>query len=284
MGYSFPRTEVAGVSLSRMIIGTNWLAGWSHTGPAADQMIKSRHSTPHTIEPMFKAYLDNGIDTIMGVISSPASEQIYKAIQIVQEKYGKKLNIIDTPIINVDDNAQARREAEADIKRCKEMGATFCFLHHSSVEQLVDKNQKKIHRLDDYTKMIRDAGMIPGLSAHMPEIIVYSDLNEYDVQTYIQIYNCMGFMMQVEIESVNKIIWEAKKPVMTIKSMAAGRCSPFVGITFSFSTLRPCDMVTVGAMTADEVHEDVEIGMAAIERRRPDLEGRNSPNKTDIIK
>ena len=139
-------------------------------------------------------------------------------------------------------------------------------------------------RLPDYLKMIRDRGMIPGLSAHMPELILYSDLNGYDVETYIQIYNCMGFMMQVEIESVNKIIWEAKKPVMTIKSMAAGRCSPFVGITFSFSTLRPCDMVTVGAMTADEVHEDVEIGMAAIERRRPDLEGRNSPNKTDIIK
>lgn len=279
MGYSFPRTEVAGVSLSRMIIGTNWLAGWSHTGPAADQMIKSRHSTPHTIEPMFKAYLDNGIDTIMGVISNPASEQIYKAIQIVQEKYGKKLNIIDTPIINVDDNAQARREAEADIKRCKEMGATFCFLHHSSVEQLVDKNQKKIHRLDDYTKMIRDAGMIPGLSAHMPEIIVYSDLNEYDVQTYIQIYNCMGFMMQVEIETVARIIWNAKKPVMTIKPMAAGRCTPYVGLNFAWSTLRDCDMVTVGCFNENEVYEDIEISRAAFEHRYPNIEARQSPNQ-----
>ena len=49
--------------------------------------------------------------------------------------------------------------------------------------------------------------------------------------------------------------------------------------------IAPEDVVSWGgAMTADEVHEDVEIGMAAIERRRPDLEGRNSPNKTDIIK
>ena len=131
--------------------------------------------------------------------------------------------------------------------------------------------------------MIRDRGMIPGLSAHMPELVLYSDKNEYDVQTYIQIYNCMGFMMQVEIEAVNKIIHEAKKPVMTIKSMAAGRCSPFVGITFSYNTIRPCDMVTVGAMTADEVHEDVEIAMAALEHRRPDLEGRSSPNRTEIL-
>ena len=30
--------------------------------------------------------------------------------------------------------------------------------------------------------------------------------------------------------------------------------------------------------------EDLEIGMAAIERRPPDLAGRNSPNKTSIMK
>ena len=33
----------------------------------------------------------------------------------------------------------------------------------------------------------------------MPEMIVYSDLNGYDVETYIQIFNCMGFMMQVDV-------------------------------------------------------------------------------------
>jgi hypothetical protein len=70
--------------------------------------------------------------------------------------------------------------------------------------------------------------MIPGLSAHMPEVIVYSYLNEYDVQTYIQIFNCAGFLMQVEVEYIHKVIWGAKKPVMTIKPMAAGRLNLLV--------------------------------------------------------
>ena len=35
----FPRTMVGGVSLSRMIIGTNWMLGWSHRTPAADHQI-----------------------------------------------------------------------------------------------------------------------------------------------------------------------------------------------------------------------------------------------------
>ena len=115
------------------------------------------------------------------------------------------------------------------------------------------------------------------------KVILYSDDNEYDVQTYIQLYNCMGFLMQVEVEAVARIIHNAKKPVMAIKSMAAGRISPYIGITFAYSTLRPCDMVTIGAYTADEVHEDVEIAMAAIERRFPDMDTRNSPNKTKVL-
>jgi len=32
----FPRTTVGGVSLPRMIIGTNWFLGWSHTTAAKD--------------------------------------------------------------------------------------------------------------------------------------------------------------------------------------------------------------------------------------------------------
>ena len=36
MEKQFPRTQVEGVSLSRMLIGTNWLLGWSHTSPSAD--------------------------------------------------------------------------------------------------------------------------------------------------------------------------------------------------------------------------------------------------------
>jgi hypothetical protein len=90
--------------------------------------------------------------------------------------------------------------------------------------------------------------------------------------------------MQVEVEYIHSVIWSAKKPVMTIKPMAAGRLSPFVGLTFSFATVRPCDMVTVGCLTPQEAAEDIEIGLAALERRPPNLAGRDSPNKTPIMK
>lgn len=273
----FPHTTVGGVSLSRMLIGTNWLLGWSHTSASADEMIRRRYDSAEAFKPVLEAYLRHGVDTMMAPFG--ASPQLVEAIRDTEQKLGRGIILVDTPTLNVDDNPQARQEAEQTVKESAKRGAKFCLLHHSCAEQLVDKNKGVIRRLDDYTKMIRDAGMIPGLSTHMPELIVYSDANGYDVETYIQIFNCMGFLMQVEIETVASIIQNAKKPVMTIKSMAAGRCSPYVGLTFSWNAIRERDMVTVGAFSPQEVEEDVEISLAAIEHRFPDLEKRSSPNQ-----
>jgi len=277
----FPRTTVAGLSLPRMLIGTNWMLGWGHRTPASDNLITTRNRNKEAIAEIICSFLPYGIDAIM----APASQHtvLVDGCKLAEDRTGKKVTIIDTPIINVDDSKEGRQSAAAAIKASKDIGATFCLPHHSSVEQLVNKNLEAIPRLPDYLKMIRDEGMIPGLSAHMPELIIYSDAQEYDVETYVQIYNCMGYMMQVEIEYIHNVIWNAKKPVMTIKAMAAARVTPFVGISFSYATIRECDMVTVGCLTPQEAVEDVEIGLAAIERRRPDLEGRASPKKTAAL-
>ena len=273
---TFPRTQVEGVSLSRMIIGTNWILGWSHRSPAADRQIKRRFPEGAKVVPLLRAFMDEGVDTIMGPLQQERVMQ--EAVQAAMDATGRELILIDTPIINVDDTEEGRRQARATIHRSKACGAKLCLIHHSSAEQLVNKNRHVIQRIDDYTDMIRQEGMVPGLSCHMPELITYSDENGYDVQTYIQIYNCMGFLMQVEIETVAAIINGAKKPVMTIKPFAAGRTTPYVGLNFVWNTIRDCDMVTVGCTHPDEAAEDIEISRAALERRFPDIEKRASPN------
>lgn len=257
------------------------MVGFSHTSSAADAQIKRKFNAPEQVETVFDAFGQYGIDAVMCLLDE--TQAFTQAILHYQERSGKKLIVIDTPILNVDDTPEARREAEARIKKSKELGATFCLPHHYCAEQLVNKNRRVIDRLPDYLDMIRRHGLIPGLSAHMPELIVYSDMNGYDVETYIQIYNCMGFLMQVEIESVHNIIMDAKKPVMTIKPMAAGRVTPFVGLTFAYATLRDCDMVTVGCFSTEEVHEDAAISFAAIERRTVSLTGRGSPAQSEIL-
>ena len=69
----FPRTEVSGISLPRMLAGTNWILGYSHTGPAADEMIKSRHADPQNVAAIMDAYMEYGIDAVMAPSFDEAS-------------------------------------------------------------------------------------------------------------------------------------------------------------------------------------------------------------------
>ncbi len=281
MEQKFPRTQVGGISLPRLIIGCNWISGFSHKSVAADKEILDRHSDPNSTAEIFETFLNYDINAVLGCFG--IDHNLNKAVDIAQEKTGKKMIIIDEPILPVDDNASARREAERMIKDCAKRGATFCFPMHNCVEELVNKNTRTINRLPDYLSMIRDAGMIPGLSAHMPEVVQYADLNEYDVETYIQLFNCVGFLMQVEIESVARVIHNARKPVITIKPCAAGRITPYVGLTFNWNAIREQDMIAIGCMNAREAAEDIEISFAAFEHRVPDLQSRTSPGLTSVI-
>jgi hypothetical protein len=279
---NFPRTEVAGISLPRLIIGCNWISGFSHTTPSKDEQILRKHHAPESTAAVFETFLKEDVNACLGLFD--VDKHLLKAVRLAEERTGKTMIMMDEPVLNVDDTAMARRESEQIIKECAKRGATFCLPLHSCVEQLINKNKKTMDRLPDYLYMIRAAGMIPGLSAHMPEVIQYADLNGYDVETYIQIYNCMGFLMQVEIESVVKTIHNAKKPVITIKPCAAGRTTPFVGLNFSYNTIREQDMVCIGCFDAGEAEEDIEYARAAIGRRAPNIKPRSSPFMSDAIK
>ena len=107
MDKMFPRTEVAGISLSRMIIGTNWMLGWSHTGAAADKMITNRYDAKEKMYPILEAYMEYGVDTIMAPFG--LSPILVDAIKDVEQKTGRPIIMVDTPCINVDDTAQGRK-------------------------------------------------------------------------------------------------------------------------------------------------------------------------------
>ena len=77
----FPRTTVGGLSLSRMIMGTNWLLGWSHTGAAADKTIRERYDTKEKFLPVLEAYLSCGVDTIMGPFGGDTAKNLLASIQ-----------------------------------------------------------------------------------------------------------------------------------------------------------------------------------------------------------
>jgi hypothetical protein len=264
MSEKFPRTTVGGVSLPRLIIGTNWFLGYSHTSLAKDNFIKE-FQTRQRIVSMLETFLEYGIDAVMG----PVSPILEEAITETEQRTGQAIIRIYTPAFELNSNAAPEECAEAVFDRCAASHATFCFPHQMVTDALIDRRAGVIRDLDQYTAMIRARGMIPGLSTHMPEAIVYADRQNADVETYIQIYNAAGFLMQVEADWVMRTISEANKPVMTIKPLAAGRLLPVVGLAFVWNTIRDKDMVVIGATTPAEAQESIELSLELINRRIP---------------
>ncbi len=274
----FPRTTVGGVSLPRLIIGSNWFLGYSHTSVAKDNFIKTYQDRDSVAE-IISVFLEYGVDAVMG----PMSDKLEEAVQEAEQRTGKSIIRILTPHFNIVPGGPAEMEPERIFDKCKEMNATFCMPHQGVTDALMDKRAGVIRDLDRYTAMIRERGMIPGLSTHMPETPVYADRQGADVETYIQIYNAAGFLMQVEVDWVMRIIQNAKKPVMTIKPLAAGRLLPVVGLAFVWNTIRDCDMVTVGTMAPEEAAELVDMSLEVLEGRPVSMELQKTRSKASVL-
>ena len=78
------------------------------------------------------------VDTLMAPFGN--SPELVRAVKDTEQKMGREIIMIDTPIMNVSDSAEARKEAETTIKEAAARGSKFCLIHHSSCEQLVNKN------------------------------------------------------------------------------------------------------------------------------------------------
>ena len=273
----FPRTVVGGVSLSRLIVGTNWFLGYSHTSAAKDRFIHQYQTRENVVE-IFSVFVNAGIDTVMG----PAEALLCDAVAETQDRTGREVKLILTPQFNVLPGGPDDDEPERVFDRCKELGALFCMPHQCVTDRLVDRLHKVIRDIERYTRMIRERGMIPGLSTHMPETVVIADSTGADVETYIQIYNATGFLMQIEVDWAMRVIREAKKPVMTIKPLAAGRLIPPVGLAFVWNTIRDQDMVTVGTTTPDEAKEVIELSWDFLNRRVPVNELQTTRSKRSL--
>ncbi len=270
---AFPMTTLGGIEVSRMIAGTNWFLGFSHQTHARSEWIKKYHSRDSMAD-VLEVFLREGINVAMGF-----SPTFSEAVREAEQRVGRKMYVISAvnwPLEPGNLNLDAAREA---FDQAAEIGVTFCWPHSCATDRLYDGWNRTIRHMDELCREIRQREMIPGLSTHLPECIVAADRMGLDVASYICIYNAAGFLMNIEIDWVQKVIRDAKRPVTTIKPMAAGRLMPYVGLPFSWSTLRDCDLVTVGTMTPDEAAECIEISRATLEHRAANVQLQTTRSK-----
>lgn len=274
----FPRTEYGGLSVPRLIIGTNWFLGFSHTTKAKDVQI-NRWMDRKRIADILEVFLKAGVDAIYGV---RPEKKLQEATRDAEDRTGRKMINMGTPALDLAGTREADDENGRVLDSFVGIDTKVLMPHQQTTDALLDRTTRTIRRMDEISRMIRERGMIPGLSTHMPEAIIYADESGIDVESYIQLYNAAGFLMQVEVEWVHRVILNAKKPVMCIKPLAAGRLTPFVGLTFVWNTIRDQDMVCLGTMTPEEAAEGIELSLSILERRKSEVELQRTRSKASI--
>lgn len=274
---SFPRTVVGGVSVPRLICGSNWFLGYSHTSRAKDRFIKELFGTPAKMARVVEVFASQGCNAFM----SMASEFVHEALEEVEQRTGTRMLWVTTPTYPEPDHPDSWKRA---VETAKALGGTFCFPHQCITDALLDRVNRCLQPLlIEHLRFVREMGMIPGLSSHTPESVICSDACEADVETYIQPYNAAGFLCQVETDWLQRIIQDARKPVMTIKPLAAGRLLPPTGLAFVWNTIRDCDMVTIGTMSVYEAEEVIEISLACLEERESAVQLQTTRSKAGLM-
>lgn len=280
----FPRTTVGGLSVSRMIVGTNWFLGYSHTTLAKDDYIRDNLLDRKKLADILEVFFRAGVDTIMGPFPAPAP--MLEAIEDAQDRTGVRAIIVSTPHMPVGPETPAKGFDMGEVDRIldenEKLGARILMPHQCTTDAMVDRCTRKLRRMDAVCEAIRRHGMIPGLGTHMPEAIIYADESGLDVETYVCLYNAMGFLMQVEVDWIARVIRDARKPVMTIKPLAAGHLRPFQGLTFVWNTIRGQDMVTIGTVSPKEAAEVIELSLGILGQRESSVGLQETRSKASL--
>ncbi len=155
--------------------------------------------------------------------------------------------------------------------------------HVSYTDNNLVVDEGVIRGIEPLLARIRSLEMIPGLSTHRPETVTVGDAAGYDLETYIQPINSIGFLCNVETDWVVRVINRTTKPVMCIKPFAAGRVLPPTGLQFVLGSCKPSDMVVIGTMSAYEAEEDLDIAEALMRGDRPEVEPAMTRSKAHLV-
>jgi len=281
---AFPRTDVGGVSASRMLIGSNWFLGFSHCTAAKDAFLHEHFADHQRIADIIEVFFRAGVDTLIANISN---DLFYHAVLEAEQRTGVEAVVISTPTLPTTKRTALDGFDTGEVSRIldleAERGAAFCMPHTTTTDQMVDRCSREVRQMAPVCAAIRERGMIPGLSTHLPETIIYADQTGLDVATYVCIYNLLGFLMPLEVDWTQRIIHGAKNPVLTIKPLAAGQVRPLQGLTFAWNSLRDQDMVAVGCMTPREAAEVIELSLDVLARRPSQLELQTTRSKSSVM-
>lgn len=268
----FPVIKIEGVEISRLICGTNTFNGYSHFSNAKDEWTRRYFTVEKVVEVLEKCQ-DLGINSLLG----PVNEKTSLAQEMLISKGRKPMEWISTTLGSLDIDV-----LKAEIKQAANMGHKLHAIHCSFVDSHLATYKQEITDLEILLKYIRDLGMIPGISTHRPETLSVIKTKKYDVNFINLPFNVTGFLCNLEVNWIARIIQDIDIPIINIKPLAAGRLMPEEALPFCYKNIKSIDAVAIGLMSPEEAEEDAIIALNCLTDAQDNRELLATPSKSTI--
>lgn len=244
-----PQIRLGKYSISRLICGNNPFNAGSHLSVFVNRQMKDYYKDEQVLKTLRRCQ-EVGINCWQ---SNASRCQTYR--RFIDE--GGKMHYI----------AIASGKA-AGIKTLKQAGC-IAIAHHGETTDRLFKGGK-IDQIRDYLKMVRDAGLVVGVSTHMPDVVDTVESKGWDVDYYMTcvyerhrneaaLKKLLGqtpipageVYLPLDPPRMFKAMRQTKRPCLAFKILAAGRLSErrqWVEKAFreTFESIKPNDGVIVG--------------------------------------
>jgi hypothetical protein len=259
-----PMGKLGGQQFSRLMMGGNLIAGWSHSRDLSYvSTLMRRYNSPSKIRETLELGESHGITAINSWVMDDNS-QIFD-----HWKCGGKMKWF----------AQTRLDAGggfSQIQRAIDEGAVGVHLTGDACESLLD--QGKFEKVGETVQFIKSQKRIAGVAAHDLRVIVECEKQKVDVDFYQKTLHAHEYFTAPrpgetsavgshdnswcqDPQAVVEVMANVKKPWIAFKVLAAGAIQPRAAFPFAFNS--GADFILVG-MFDWQVEDDTKLARRVV--------------------
>jgi hypothetical protein len=265
IGDAMPMGQIAGQSFSRLFMGGNLIAGWSHSRDLGYvSTLMRRYNTPAKIRETLELGESQGITAINSYVMDD-NTQIFE-----HWKAGGKIKWF----------AQTRMDEAggfSQLQRAIDQGATGVHLNGNAIEDLMSSGG--FDKVGESLQFIKARKRIAGVSAHDLRVIVECERHGYDVDFYQKTFHSHDYYTAPrpsekgaigvcdnswceDPQAVIDVMSKIKKPWIAFKVLAAGALQPRAAFPYAFNS--GADFILVG-MFDWQVADDAKFAKRVIQ-------------------
>ncbi len=263
-------TTIAGLRVSRLLLGSNPFSGFSHQGIARDEQMVHHYTVARIKETLFEAER-------LGITGLVARTDFHVMRMLLEYRdQGGRLSWLAQTCPEVGDS-------EACVRRAARGGAVACHIHGGVMDHLVAAGRG--HEVEGALALIRSFGMKAGLAGHTTAVFDFAE-RELDVDYYMccyynptprtddpeHVHGAVEEYRDQDRRAMTALIARLSRPAIHYKILAAGRNRPQEAFAYCAAHLRPQDMACIGVFSGDDPHmleTDVRLFEEEVEAARP---------------